>query len=219
MGESDGSDRPLADVLLEIAGSAREEGTRPAQWAHFQTLLREIAAARPGQAVNVLETGFNAGLSAAAFLAASPQVHVVSFDRADEPWVTECWEHLRTRVPGRLHLVIGESQDTMPRFAAEAGPRFDLLFIDAGHDRVECRADVLNARALAAPHALVVVDDLLPNTVWGAGVWQAWEELLREGVLTAPRMFGSRPGAATAEADAGEPPETYERRWGVARFA
>lgn len=215
----DPTDRPVADVLLEIAGSPREGSAVPAQRGHFQALLRDIAASRPSQPVNVLEIGFNAGVSAAAWLEASAQAHVVSFDLADQPWVMPCFRYLQRRFPGRLHLVVGISQDTVPRFAAEAGARFDLLLIDGGHDREECRADLLNARALAAPGAVVVVDDLLPHRSYGAGVVEAWESLLREGVLASPRIWAARPGASVAEPDSGEPPESYERRWGTARFA
>lgn len=115
--------------------------------------------------MNVLEVGFNAGLGAAAFLEASPQVHVVSFDLAEHPFVAACAEHLRSR-----------------------------------------------------PRALVIVDDLMPHTAYGIGVCRAWDELLRERVLALPEIWRARPGAAAAEADAGEPPEGCERRWGVARF-
>lgn len=168
--------------------------------------------------MNVLEVGFNAGLGAAAFLEASPQVHVVSFDLAEHPFVAACAEHLRSGFPDRLHLVMGNSAETLPRFATEAGARFDLVLIDGAHDEPTFRADVINARTLAGPRALVIVDDLMPHTAYGIGVCRAWDELLRERVLALPEIWRARPGAAAAEADAGEPPEGCERRWGVARF-
>jgi predicted O-methyltransferase YrrM len=214
-----GGATPLSSELLELAGSSREGSSVPAQRAHFQALVRGLAADRPGQAVNVLEVGFNAGLGAAAFLEASPQVHVVSFDLAEHPYVVACAQHLRTRFPDRLQLVMGDSLQTLPRFAAATGARFDLVLIDGGHEEATCRADIANARAAAGPGAPVVVDDLMPHKGYGAGVCRAWDGLLREGVLTDPEIWRAPPGALAPEADAGEPPEGCERRWGVARYA
>lgn len=213
------SDGSAVTALLELAGSSTEGSSVPAQRAHVQALVRELAGERPGQAVNVLEIGFNVGLGAAALLEASPQVHVVSFDLALEPHVTACAAHLRARHPERLHLVIGDSVQTVPRFVARSGARFDLIVIDGGHDEQTCRADVLNARAAAGPGSRVVVDDLMPHKAYGAGVVAAWERLLADGVLVEPEIWHARVGAPVAERDAGQPVERCERRWGVARFA
>ncbi len=210
---------PARHELLELAGTGREGSSTPGERAHLAALVRELAAERPGQAVNVLEIGFNAGLSAAAFLEAHPQAHVVSFDLAERAYVAACAERLRARFPGRLHLVIGDSRETLPRFAALSGNRFDLVLVDGGHTEEVCRADVRNARAAAAPDALVVVDDLLPHLSYGARVTRAWEGLLAEGELTDPRIWCVRTGRAKPEPDDGRPPETCERRWGVARYA
>ena len=168
--------------------------------------------------MNVLEVGFNAGLGAAAFLEASPRAHVVSFDLAEQSYVAACAEHLRACFPERLHVVMGDSRETVPRFAAEAGTRFDLVLVDGGHDEETVRADVLNARSLAAPQAVIVVDDLMPHKAYGVGVCRTWQALLREGVLAFPEIWRAQPGAAAPQRDAGEPPETAERRWWIARF-
>jgi len=99
--------------LLELAGSSREGSSVPAQRVKFASLVRALAAERPGQPVNILEIGFNAGRGAAAFLEASPQAHVVSFDLAEQPHVATRAAHLRARFPGRLHLVMGDSRETV----------------------------------------------------------------------------------------------------------
>ena len=209
----------VTTALLGLAGTTREGGSVPAQRAHFQMLVRRLAGDRPGQPVNVLEVGFNAGLGAAAFLAASPQAHVVSFDLAEHPYVAACAAYLRARFPERMHLVTGDSRATLPRFAAVSGARFDLLLIDGAHDEATFRSDIEHARALAAPGAVVIVDDLLPHTGYGAGVTSGWEALVREGVLTQPEIWRAAPGATTPRPDTGESPEGAERRWGIARFA
>lgn len=142
----------------------------------------------------------------------------MSFDLAEQPYVAVCAAHLRARFPDRLHLVMGDSAVTLPRFVGASGARFDLVLIDGGHDEATCRADVLNARAMAGPCALLVVDDLMPHKAYGIGVWRTWEQLLREGVLVDPEIWCAHPGATVSQADAGEPPEGCERRWGIARF-
>jgi hypothetical protein len=209
----------IFDELLSIAGAVLEGSSVPAQRAHFQRLAQELAADRPGQSVNVLEIGFNVGLGSAAFLEASPQTSVVSFDLGDHPHVATCAAHLRTHHPTRFHLVMGDSREMVPQFIAEAGPRFDLILIDGGHDEETCRIDTVQCRAAAAPGALVVIDDLMPHKAYGIGVTIAWEALLAEGVLVDPEIWCARPGSECAERDAGEPVERFERRWGVARYA
>ena len=209
----------LAAELMEMAGFPKEGSSVPAQWGQFQRLARTIATLQPNQPVNVFEIGFNAGLSSAAFLEASPQVHVVSVEMAQEPFMTACAQHLQSRFPNRFHLLVGDSRKTVPRFATEAGERFDLILIDGGHEIETCRADVLNTRGLAAHNALVIVDDLLPENGYGAGPSQVWEDLLSEQVLLEPQIWCSRPGATEAEADDGGPTHPFERRWGLARFA
>jgi len=209
---------PVVPALLELAGTAREGSSVPAQRAHLAALVRDLAGDRPGQPVNVLEVGFNVGLGAAALLEASAQAHVLSCDLAEHPYVVPCADLLRARFPDRLHLVMGDSRETLPRLAAATGARFDLVIVDGGHDEATCRADVLNARRLASPGALVVVDDLMPHKAYGIGVWTAWNGLLRDGTLELDAVWGARPGATVAERDAGDPPEAFERRWGVARY-
>lgn len=216
--------RPAEDAgataaLRALAAGASEGSSVPAQRAHFARLVRALAADRRGQAVNVLEIGFNAGLGAAAFLEASPQVHVVSFDLGEHPHVAACAAHLREAYPDRLHVVLGDSGQTLPRYTAVAGARHDLVLIDGGHTEAMCRTVVLNARVAAAPGATVVVDDLMPHKAYGAGVVAAWEALVAEGVLVEPQIWRAAPGATEPSRDAGEPPDLAERRWGVARFA
>lgn len=210
---------PAAPALLELSVGAIEGSSVPAQQEHFQQLVRRVAGARPGQPIQVLEIGLNAGLGTAAFLEAASNVHVVSLDLGSHPYVAACAGHLRARYPDRLHVVFGDSTQTLPRVAAEIGPRADLVLIDGGHDDVTCRADILNARAAAAPGALVIVDDLMPHKPWGIGVTRQWEALLDEGVLVDPEIWRALPDGTPAQPDAGQSAESAARRWGIARYA
>jgi predicted O-methyltransferase YrrM len=210
---------PLSARLIEIADGTGEGSSVPAQRAHLRTLVAGLAAARPGRPVNVLEIGFNAGLSAVAFLEASPQVRLVSLDLGRHDYVVPCSEHVRSVFGDRFEVVLGDSTRTLPRFAAQQGASWaDLVLVDGGHDEDTCRADLLNGRDAAAPGALVVVDDLMPHESWGFWVTKVWDELLREGVLTDPEVWRAEHGALEPMRDRGEPPEACARRWGVARY-
>ena len=47
--------------------------------------------------------------------------------RNKQPHVAACAALLRAHFPDRVHLVMGDSRETVPRFAAESGARFDRL--------------------------------------------------------------------------------------------
>jgi hypothetical protein len=98
------------------------------------------------------------------------------------------------------------------------GGRFDLILVDGGHDEISCRTDIANARGLAAPDAIVIVDDLMPHKAYGEGVVAGWEGVLDDGVLVDPVIWRAAVGAERPSRDGGEPTEGAERRWGVARY-
>src|SRR5262249_10044507 len=131
----------------------------------FERLLREnrhIAA--------IAETGFNTGVSSRAFLSARPDTTVVSFDIGHHPWVRARKAAIHTVFPRRHELVLGDSRDTLRAYAAKhPGTRFDLVFIDGGHEYDVARADLLNFRAMSHDHTVVVMDDLTPWLEWGRG--------------------------------------------------
>jgi predicted O-methyltransferase YrrM len=87
------------------------------------------------------------------------------------------------RYPGRHQLVIGDSRKTVPEYADAEGGRFDLVFVDGGHEYEIAVADIDNARRLAKPNGLIVVDDLIPWFPWGAGPYQAWQEAVANGLI------------------------------------
>jgi predicted O-methyltransferase YrrM len=151
----------------------------PAQAAFFRNLLLD----RP-EVTSILEIGFNGGHSSYEFLASRPDTTVVSFDLGEHKYVHRAKRLIDEEFPGRHTLILGDSRETVPAYqAAHPDARFDLAFVDGGHEYDVASADVRNCQPLVAPGGLVVMDDLLAWRDCGAGPVQAWQEAQREGII------------------------------------
>jgi predicted O-methyltransferase YrrM len=126
------------------------------------------------------EIGFNAGHSSVTFLAAKEDCTVVSFDIMVHAYARVGKNFVDAMYPKRHSLVEGDSLKTVPAFyQTHPTMRFDLIFIDGGHDFTCAYGDLLNMRRLAKPQALVVMDDM--NY---ASVAAAWDQCIKEGIIT-----------------------------------
>lgn len=133
----------------------------------------------------VLEIGFNAGHSSYVFLAARPDIQVVSFDLGEHGYVSAAKDFIDKKFAGRHQLVLGDSTVTVPKYR-QSNPAavFDLAFVDGGHDYAVARTDLRNCHPLVAREGLVVMDDLLEWKSWGVGPARAWTEVCDEGIVT-----------------------------------
>lgn len=155
----------------------------PEQVATLQALVREEKPKR------ILEIGFNAGHSAEVFLSTDAEVHLLSFDLGHVPAVNVGKAFIDARFPHRHTLIIGDSTVSVPAFTRlHPDARFDLIFIDGGHQYEVAKADIDNCMKLADAHTIVVLDDTIftksleqPYTV---GPTKAWLESLRERKVT-----------------------------------
>jgi hypothetical protein len=138
----------------------------------------------------IAETGFNTGVSSRAFLAARPVTKVVSFDIGRHVSVRRAKAAIDRRFPGRHELVLGNSTETLPAYAAKhPGKRFDLVFIDGGHDYEVAKADLVNFRSMSDHRTIVVMDDLTPWWRWGEGPTKVWQEANAAGWIAHSRFF------------------------------
>ncbi|WP_051450515.1 class I SAM-dependent methyltransferase [Actinospica robiniae] len=159
--------------VMQAEAGIYEGGASLAQIEH----LRDVA--RRSGSTWIAEIGFNVGYSTIGFLESSPEARVVSFELDLRPCVKLAKEFIDERYPGRHELVVGDSQVTVPEFAeaCRAGSQgFDLVFIDGSHMYDVAANDIRNSARIAAQQATVVVDDLTPWYLWGAGPTRAWQE-------------------------------------------
>lgn len=205
----------VAELGDLAAGGSFEGGSSVAQRRHFQQLVRGLGDRR----VRVVEIGFNAGAGSAAFLTATDAVEVVAFDLGLHEYVAPCSAHLSDRFGDRFSLVLGDSRETLPAFAAERGAWADLVLVDGGHTEEVARSDVEWGSRAATAEALIVVDDLLPQAPWGVEVQRVWDDLVLRGVLVRPQVWCSVEGDDDPHPDDDASVPGPDRRWGVAQRA
>jgi predicted O-methyltransferase YrrM len=174
----------LESLMWEVYHHVRDNGARIYEGGastEEATYLQHLA--QKSGSVTIAEIGFNIGFSSIAFLESTPEATVVSFELDRRAAVEFAKDFVDERYPGRHELVIGDSRKTVAEYADDEGGRFDLVFVDGGHEYEIAVADIGNARRLAKPNGLIVVDDLIPWFPWGAGPYQAWREAVANGLI------------------------------------
>jgi predicted O-methyltransferase YrrM len=125
------------------------------------------------------EIGFNAGHSSVTFLAANPACKVVSFDIMVHPYARIGKRFVDATYPNRHTLIEGDSLKLVPAFFLwNSSMRFDLIFIDGGHDYTTAYGDLLNMSRFATEQTLVIVDDLNYSSVA-----EAWNRSIEKGFI------------------------------------
>jgi len=166
------------DYIQATLAFRGEGSVTPAQITHLQKILLD----HPG-IKSVVETGFNLGISAAAFLSVSADITVVSFDWLTHPDSLECKNIIDGCFPGRHTLIAGDSLNSLPAFARIARPScFDLAFVDGGHVWPVPYEDLVNLLALVKVGGGVVMDDYCP-AYGNDGVIRAWDTCVAAGKI------------------------------------
>ena len=160
----------------------------------------------------IAEIGFNAGCSSYALLKYVPDATVVSFDLGEHASVSVNKKLIDNKFPGRHTLICGDSRETVPAFAhSNPDLRFDLVFIDGGHDYEVARADLANMRPLSSDRTALIMDDLVPWQSYGAGPTKAWEEAIGDNLVQQDELF--QDGQRVQKA---QPPG--DRAWALGRY-
>lgn len=137
--------------------------------------------ARRRQPERYLEIGVRRGKSMAQVAAQNPHGEIYGFDlwitpyagvdNPGPPYVRDQMTAVGHR--GKLELVSGPSQQTLPRFLADHPDlQFDLVTVDGDHSDEGARADLLAAAARFAPGGYLLFDDLLNPHHTLLPVWQ-----------------------------------------------
>lgn len=131
----------------------------------------------------ICETGFNAGHSALRFLARS-DAKLYEFDLGSHAYSKVAADFLHHKFPGRLNITWGDSLQELTKFR-ERNPdlQCDLVVVDGGHGAEVCASDLQNFGKMAAPNAIVAIDDTPCKEAWCGGPTTAWHDLIAQGCI------------------------------------
>jgi predicted O-methyltransferase YrrM len=139
----------------------------------------------------VLEIGFNAGHSSDTFLKSKDNVSVTSFDLGDHNYVIYGKSYIDQKYPERHQLIIGNSIETLPSFIKTTDTKYDVIFIDGGHEYEVSYSDLINCKHLAHKDTIVIMDDVTnaANESYNRGPSQAWKDAIAQNIIVEEYHF------------------------------
>jgi predicted O-methyltransferase YrrM len=114
---------------------------------------------------------------------------VTSFDLGSHLYVTVAKEYIDMNFPNRHTLILGDSRETIPKYIAQnKDTKFDIIFVDGGHDYDVVKSDLENCMHLAHKNTIVILDDTIFTPGWEAfytvGPTRTWKEHVEQKKIT-----------------------------------
>jgi len=137
--------------------------------------------------INILEIRFNTGISSEFFLKnTESETKVVSFDLNELPTVMPAKHFLDNKYPNRHTLIVGDTRKTLPAFRDLCKlKRFDLIFINGGHDYKVVKSDMENIQSFAHKDTIIVLNNVCREQTnirhYTIAPTRVWNEFLEEG--------------------------------------
>jgi len=145
-----------------------------------------------------MEIGFNAGHSAETLLSSNNKLNLISFDIGHHSYINLGKQFIDKHYPDRHELIIGDSLTTVPEYSKKTNKKFDVIFIDGGHDYKVAKGDIINCKKLAHEKTIVIMDDTMNNkqwiNSWNRGPNLAWKEAKEMEIVS---EIGSRDFSST----------------------
>ena len=154
-----------------------------------QPQVEDLILITKDEKLNMMEIGFNAGHSAETFLKNNPDITLTSFDLGEHNYGSFAKEFIDSEFPNRHTLILGDSRITVPKFAEEnPAVKFDIIFIDGGHDYDIVKCDIANCLRLAHKDTVVIMDDTVYRKDWWEydftiGPTRIWSEYLEQNKI------------------------------------
>jgi hypothetical protein len=143
--------------------------------------------------INMMEIGFNAGHSADIFLQ-NKDLKLTSFDLGEHKYVSYAKEYIDSTYPDRHTLILGDSTVTVPLYIKDnKDVKFDIIFIDGGHEYNIVKNDMENCMKLAHSDTIVILDDTMFIKEWTEvytlGPTKIWDEYLEQNKINEINRF------------------------------
>jgi len=140
---------------------------------------------------NVFEIGFNAGHSCDTFLNSNDNISVVSCDLGYHNYVIHGKSYIDQKYSFRHQLIIGDSTLTIPKFIKNTSKKFDIIFIDGGHEYEVAYSDLTNCKHLAHKDTIVIMDDITnaADISYSIGPSKAWKDCIAQNIIVESEHF------------------------------